>query len=72
MLFRSTTKLQELIKYMDSDQLKSLATPRPTTTLSKARADRAAAMIANGHTYAEVAKQLGVSTSTINRYVKES
>lgn len=68
----STTKLQELIKYMDSDQLKSLATPRPTTTLSKARADRAAAMIANGHTYAEVAKQLGVSTSTINRYVKES
>ena len=56
---------------MDDAQLKQLAMPRETTTLSAQRASRANALAANGYTYAEIAKQLGVSSTTINRYINQ-
>lgn len=59
------SKLKEIIDNVDSDKLKSMATPRTKTGLSPARMQRAKSMLAAGHTQADVADTLGVSVSTL-------
>lgn len=65
----SASKLKRIIDNADIDQVKELAMPRAQTGLSPAAVSRAKAMAAMGYTQAEIAQQLGVSASTINKAI---
>ena len=66
----SETKLRDIIKNVDLDELRQRATPRTRTTLSDAKISKIKAMSVSGYTTAEIAKALGVSTSTVSNYLK--
>ncbi len=66
----STNMLKQILDNADMDEIKSLATPRTTRTLTDSKIARAKSLIAAGHTLAEVAELLGVSTSTISKAIK--
>lgn len=65
----SDSKLTQILRYADEDDVKQRATPKTVSTLSTAQAKRAKSLAANGYTYAEIAKTLGKSTSTISTYL---
>jgi transcriptional regulator with XRE-family HTH domain len=65
------TDLKEIIKYMDDKQLKELGTPRTTKVISPTKKARIKGLLDNGYTIAEVAKTMGVSTSTISKLRQE-
>lgn len=65
----STSKLTQILLNSDMDAIKKLSTPRQSK-MDTAKATRARSLIARGYTYAEVAQQLGVSTSTIREAIK--
>lgn len=65
----SSSKLEQIITKSDLDVLKQLAMPRSYQGMSPGKQAKAKALLANGYTLAEVADQLGVSTSTIQRVV---
>lgn len=62
----SNHMLVNILKNADLEQVKGLANPRATTTMMPAKVARAKAMVATGHTQAEIADQLGVSTSVLS------
>ena len=66
----SDSKLTQILRYADVDKLRERATPRSTTQLSPARVSKANAMQQSGFTIAEIAESLGVSTSTVSKYLK--
>lgn len=66
----SNTKLTQILRYSDPDVIKERALPRTTTTMSAAQISRMRAMQASGYTIAQIAENLGVSTSTISRNLK--
>ena len=67
----SENKLKRILANADTDELRQRATPRSTKTVSAANGARIRNMVASGnYTMAEIAKQLGVSTSTIQKYLK--
>lgn len=61
--------LSKILDNSDPDSLRERATPRQTTTLSDARIGKIKAMAASDYTIAEIAKNLGVSTSTVSKYL---
>lgn len=63
----SPTRLNNILDNASLDTVKELATPRTTTTMTPARLARARSMMAAGYTQAEIADQLGISTTTLNR-----
>lgn len=63
----STNKQVQIFNNTDTDRLKKLATPRDSKTLTNAKLNRAKAMLNAGYTQAEIADQLGVSTSLISQ-----
>lgn len=65
----SENKLTQIINNVDIDKLKQRATPRATTTLSNAKIAKISAMAASGYSSAEIAEALGVSTSTVSKYL---
>ena len=66
----SSTKLEQIIKYVDDVQLKQLATPRTSkTNLSTAKVNRLKSMSNAGYTTAEIAETLGISPSTVTKYL---
>lgn len=65
----SENKLTQIINHADIDVLRSYATPRATTTLSTAKINKISSMNASGYTTAEIAESLGVSTSTVRKYL---
>lgn len=65
----SDTKLTQILRYTDPDSIKQRAMPRTTTQLSTAKINKIKAMKASGHTIADMAEALGVSTSTISKYL---
>lgn len=65
----SSNKLEQIIANSDLDVLKQLAMPRSYQGMSPGKQTKAKALVANGYTLAEVADQLGVSTSTIQRVI---
>ena len=65
----SSTKLDQILKNAKMDKLVQLATPKQNT-MTSAKATRAKGLLDKGYTYAEVAQQLGVSTSTIRDAIK--
>lgn len=66
----SENQLLGILRNTDLDKLRERATPRQTTELSSAKQAKINAMKASGYTIAEIAKSIGVSTSTINKYLK--
>lgn len=66
----SETKLKDILNNTDIDALRERATPKTYNSLSSAQVNRAKAMIASNYTLGEIAKKLGVSTSTVSKYVK--
>lgn len=61
--------LSKILDNSDPDSLRSRATPRQTTDLPAARIGKIKAMAASDYTIAEIAQNLGVSTSTVSKYL---
>lgn len=68
----SNNLLTRILANTDLDDVKALATPRSSGSLSKTQLSRAAALLDSGATQAEVADRFGVSVSTLNRLLAES
>ena len=66
----SNHMLTEIMKNVDDDRLKALATPRTTILMTANKQARANTLLNAGHTRAEVADALGVSISTLNNSLK--
>ncbi len=67
----STSKLKTIINNADMDKVKQLAMPRSTKQLSQSKINHMATLRASGYTNAQIAQKLGVSTSTVIKYLNE-
>ena len=65
----SESKLMQILVRSDSDKVRQLATPRTSTELSPAKINKIKAMTSS-YTISEIAESLGVSTSTVSKYLK--
>lgn len=65
----SDTTLSEILRYAEPKTVRERATPRRTTQLSDARISRIKAMANSGHTNAEIAEALGISSSAVSKYL---
>lgn len=65
----SENKLVQILNHVDMDSLRQRATPRSTTALSEAKVNRIASMKASGYSSSEIAEALGISTSTVSKYL---
>lgn len=66
----SKTKLTELLRYADSDQVKELALPKTSVKLTNSKIAMAKARLNAGYSWDEVAKMMGVSKSTLQKALK--
>ena len=66
----SENKLTQILNHSDKDRLRELATPRATTTLSQAKINKIKLMSDSNYSLNEIAKSLGVSASTVSKYLK--
>lgn len=65
----SESKLTQVLRYADPDVVKQKAMPKTTTTLSAAKLSKVRQMQKSGYTIAEIAENIGVSTSTISKHL---
>lgn len=63
------TKLNEILNNTDLNRVKELATPRPKLLMTPAKEAKAARLLDSGATQSEVARQLGVSLTTLTNYL---
>ena len=64
-------KLKRILANADIDELRQRATPRDSRAISVGQANRIKVLSANGNlTIAEIAEQIGVSVSTVKKYLK--
>lgn len=66
----SESKLKDILNNTDIDKLRELATPKTKLTLSTAKINTIKAMSASNYTLEQIADKLGVSTSTVAKYLK--
>lgn len=66
----SENHLKKILDNTDIDSLRERATPKATKTLNQAKINRIKAMSASNFTIEQIAKKLGVSTSTVSKYLK--
>lgn len=66
----SASKLERILKYANSDKVRQLATPREQPTMTSTKIARAKGLMRSGYTYDQIAKVLGVSTSTLMRAIE--
>jgi len=66
----SENKLKQILNNTDIDKLRERATPRITTSLSATQVARAKAMASSNYTLNDIAKKLGVSSTTVSKYLK--
>ena len=64
--------LKKIINKSNPDRIRELATPKPKVAITPAKAARIKTMQASGYTIEQIAQSLGVSASTINRYLREN
>ena len=67
----ANSTLVQILSKADSTQVKQYATPKTQPTLTPAKKSHIKAMAARGYTQAEIAQQLGVSTSLITQAISE-
>jgi biotin operon repressor len=68
----SDSMLSEILRYSDPEALKKRATPHESgVKISASTISRARAWLNAGHTQAEVAQELGISTSALSKALKE-
>ena len=65
----SETTLKRILNNCDPDSLRQRAMPKESKTLTTAKMNRIKAMSAS-YTIAQIADKLGVSTSTVSKYLK--
>ena len=66
----SENRLYQILNHTDIDAIRQRATPRATTSLSQAKISRIRAYNESGYTTQEIATALGISTSTVSKYLK--
>lgn len=66
----SENKLKQILNNTDTDKLRARATPRTSTTLSPTKVNTIKAMSASNYTISQIANKLGVSTTTVSKYLK--
>ena len=66
----TATKLEDILRNAEPAAIKQYSMPRQRAGLSANQAARARAMIRAGYTLADVAEQLGVSTTTVSDVVR--
>lgn len=64
------SRLKQILNNTDVDVLRDRATPKSRTTLSDSKINTIKAMSASNYTLEQIAKKLGVSTSTVHTYLK--
>lgn len=65
----SENRLIQILNNTDTDVIRQRATPRATTTLSVAKQNRISALKTSGYSTSEIADALGISTSTVSKYL---
>lgn len=65
------SKLSQILRYADKDEVRQRATPKTATQLSPAKLSKIKSMRASGYTNAEIAEALGCSASTISKYINQ-
>ncbi len=65
----SENQLLKILNNTDIDKVRELATPRTNSTLSEVKINKMKAMSTSGYTTAEIAEALGVSSSTVSKYL---
>ncbi|MCA9367611.1 helix-turn-helix domain-containing protein [Candidatus Kaiserbacteria bacterium] len=68
----SDSKLSAILDNADMDRVKELATPKAKTLMTPTKLQKAQVLLNAGNTRAEVAAQLGVSVSTLDRSLHDS
>lgn len=68
----SDSRLKKIIQYSDKNEIKKLAMPKQNTGMRESAKSRARLLLNSGYTLSEVAEELGVSTSTLNRELKST
>lgn len=66
----SDNRLTQILRYADMDELRKRATPKASSTLPSAKISKLKSMSKSGYTIAEIAEDLGVSTSVVSKYLK--
>ena len=65
----SENKLKSILQNCDPDSLRQRAMPKSSASISAATANRIKAM-SSSYTIQQIADKLGVSTSTVSKYLK--
>lgn len=66
----SESKLKKILDNTDIDELRQRATPKRTNTVTNAQANRIKSLSASNYTLNEIAKKVGLSPSTVSKYLK--
>ena len=66
----SPNKLQQILNNCDLDVVRQKATPKVTNSLSQSKINHIATLKKSGYTNEQIANKLGVSVSTIIKYMK--
>lgn len=67
----SNNTLEKIMRFSNKDRLRELAMPKNTVGLTTGQISRIKAFAKSGYTTDEIAKALGVSTSTVHKYLNE-
>lgn len=65
----SPNKLSQILQNTDTAVIREKATPKPKNTLSEAKVNKLKCMVASGYSNAEIAEALGISPSTVTKYL---
>lgn len=65
----SENKLSQIIQNADIDDIRQRATPRAKTVMSDAKISKMTAMDASGYTMAQIADAMGISATTVRKYL---
>lgn len=66
----SENKLMQIINNVDIDDLRQRATPKQTKTLNEAKINKLKTMNTSGYTSSEIAEALGISSTTVTKYLR--
>lgn len=64
------TTFEEILKYADESQLRQRSMPKKSTELSNAQKNRIKALSNSGYTTEQIAKAVGCSVTSVNKYKK--